>query len=551
TYRSAIASEDYAHVSVSDIQPYAGDFNKPSMFIASPIQDLDVDDAYEILGVMILRVDLEAINNIMSSDASWEKVGMGKSGDAYLIGADRTLRSNHRMLLEDKAAYLENLRTAGIDEETMALIERHSTSAGLMQFESPVIDKIMTGESGSSVITDPFGNEVLSAYAPITFKTLNWGILSNIGTSEAFAAKEELASDINMTGMLLSAIMVAIAVLVGTFFATSLTRPIIKMSRTMSHIEETSDLTQQINVDSNDELGTMATAMNNMLEKFRKSMEQVAASTTMLATSTEEMSSITQQTAANVNQQFTEIDQVATAINEMTTTVQEVANNATNAAAAAVKSSEQASMGRSVVETTMASINDTSSELEQVAEVIEKLNKDSENIGTVMDVIKGIAEQTNLLALNAAIEAARAGEQGRGFAVVADEVRTLASRTQESTGEIENVVEQLQIAATNAVAAVHASRDKSQESVQQAAKAGDALSTITASISEINDMNTMIASAAEEQSTVTEEINQNIASIRTSAEQTTQGADANRASSDELSKLSAELQQLVAQFKTA
>jgi methyl-accepting chemotaxis protein len=487
----------------------------------------------------------------MSSDASWEKIGMGKTGDAFLVGADQTLRSNYRQLIEDKATYLSKLASTGTDSSTQTLIDKQATAAGFMHYKNPVVEKALAGESGISITRDPFGNEVLTAYAPINYRTLKWGIISDIGTSEAFAAKDELISNIRMTGIILSAIMVAIAVIVGTFFATTITRPIIRMSKTMTSIEQTSDLTQRIEVDSKDELGTMATAMNNMLEKFRASMEKVAASTTMLATSTEEMSSITQQTSENVKQQFTEIDQVATAINEMTATVQEVANNATNAASAAVKSSEQASTGKSIVETTMSSINDTSNELEQVAQVIEKLNKDSENIGTVMDVIKGIAEQTNLLALNAAIEAARAGEQGRGFAVVADEVRTLASRTQQSTGEIENVVEQLQIAATNAVAAVTASREKSQESVQQAARAGDALSMINTSISEINDMNTMIASAAEEQSLVTEEINRNIASIRTSAEQTTQGAETNRASSDELSKLSTELQELVAQFKTA
>ena len=235
----------------------------------------------------------------------------------------------------------------------------------------------------------------------------------------------------------------------------------------------------------------------------------------------------------------------------MTATVQEVARNATSAAHAALQANEHSSHGKRIVEATMESIADLSSELQNVTDVINTVSKNSEAIGAVIDVIKGVAEQTNLLALNAAIEAARAGEQGRGFAVVADEVRTLASRTQKSTGEIENMIELLQKAAQQAVTAVNTSRDKSQQSVEHAASAGDSLTTITQSVTEINDMNTLIASAAEEQSSVTEDINKNIVGIRVAAEQTTLGAEQTTVSSEELSKLAAELQDLVVQFKTA
>ncbi len=195
-------------------------------------------------------------------------------------------------------------------------------------------------------------------------------------------------------------------------------------------------------------------------------------------------------------------------------------------------------------------IDAVAGEMQQAVEVIERLARESEDIGAVMDVIRNIAEQTNLLALNAAIEAARAGDQGRGFAVVADEVRTLASRTQQSTVEIEQMIEKLQAGARDAVAVIGQGREKTEEAVAQAAEAGKALETITRSVNTISEMNTMIASAADEQRSVTEEINRNVVTITQVAEQTTEHAAQTSSAAGELSQLAARLQELVARFRT-
>ena len=550
SFQTAIKSDDYAFVAISDIEPDPANFNQPAMFIASPIQNLEEEDAYEILGVLVLKIPLADINAIMTSNAKWEDVGMGKSGDAYLVGADKTLRSNYRTLIQDKAKFIQKIGQH-LEPALVQTMAMQNTAIDRLHLDNPVIDMVLAGKSGVAMSHGLTGEATLTAYTPLTFKNLRWGVISEIDADEAFAANKALAKKIGLTGLILTLIMIVVAVVVGILFATRITKPIIRMSRTMRDIEQTSDLTQRIEVSSSDEIGSMATAMNHMLEKFRNSMDRVAASTAMLATASEEMSAVTLTTNQSVNRQFHEIDQVATAINEMTATVQEVASHATKAARAAQDANTQSSSGKQVVEATIESISDLSRDLESVSEVIDKLSKHSEGIGVVLDVIKGVAEQTNLLALNAAIEAARAGDQGRGFAVVADEVRTLASRTQQSTIEIENMIAQLQTGAHAAVSAVKSSRERSQQSVQNASTAGDALLTITHAVLEINDMNTMIASAAEEQSAVTEEINKNIESIREAAEQTTQGAGQTTSSSEELSKLAVELQQLVSQFKTA
>ncbi|VAX00097.1 hypothetical protein MNBD_GAMMA21-2498, partial [hydrothermal vent metagenome] len=340
------------------------------MFFASPIQDLDEEDAFEILGVMVLKVKLKAINTIMNSNASWENIGMGKTGEVYLIGNDSALRSDARAMLEIKDKYLEDLAGINVKADLIKLIDLQATSSNRTKIENEVINLAISGATGTGIFDSPFGKETIAAYAPINFHELGWGIVSGIETSEAFAASEELVSEIKLSGLILTAVMISIAIVVGVLFSTMITRPIIKMSRTMREIEQTSDLTKRIEIKKKDELGTMAEAMNNMLEKFRYSLEQVAASTAMLTTSSEEMSAITQQTSANVNKQFGEIDQIATAINEMTATVQEVASNATNAAQAAATSSTQASSGKSIVESAMSAITDTSNELENVEQVI-------------------------------------------------------------------------------------------------------------------------------------------------------------------------------------
>ncbi len=309
------------------------------------------------------------------------------------------------------------------------------------------------------------------------------------------------------------------------------------------------DLTVLIDLDSRDEMSRIAHRFNAMTEKFNALIQQVISSAGQLATASEEVSSVASESANNVERQRHETDQVATAINEMTATVQEVANNASNAAGAAANADNETRGGKAVVENTSKVIAELAHEIENAAEVIKGVEQDSETIGGVLDVIKGIAEQTNLLALNAAIEAARAGEQGRGFAVVADEVRTLASRTQESASEIESMIDKLQAGSHDAVKVMEKSRERAQTGVEQANEAAQSLDAINRAVSTITEMNTQIASAAEEQSAVSEEINRNVSSISQISEQTASGSEQTTNAANELARLASDLQNLVSQFK--
>ena len=336
----------------------------------------------------------------------------------------------------------------------------------------------------------------------------------------------------------------------GLLLAMFVSRPLRHTVTAMEDIAQgEGDLTRRLPVRGSDEIAMLSAAFNRFVEKVQKLVLQVTGSISQLASAAEEMSMITGETRNGVQRQRNETEQVATAMNEMTATVQEVARHAESAAGAARQADEEANAGRQVVQGTVEAIHHLAGEVEKAADVIAHLEQDSEQIGSVLEVIRGIAEQTNLLALNAAIEAARAGEQGRGFAVVADEVRSLASRTQESTEEIQQMIEKLQAGARDAVKVMEHGRSRAQESVEQAGQAGQALEGITGAVDQITTMNSQIAEAARQQGEVAEEINQNIINISQVADETATGTDQLANASADLARLSAELQSLVASFK--
>jgi len=422
--------------------------------------------------------------------------------------------------------------------------------------EQVLVQRLPAGQSHYQI--DQAGGHV-ALFLPFSFEGTDarWVLMLQLPIAEVMKDLDQLMAALgaesrsSLTTMLIIGVLIAVAGLLAIWLISRrIPRPLRDMVVMLDNIGQgEGDLTQRLHIDSRNELGQIATGFNTFLTRLQGMISEVVGSVQKVSDASEHTADIAIRTDKGVQTQLAEIELVATAVHEMTATAQDVARNATQAAEAASHADRAANQGRHIVQDTGATITELAGEIGRAVDVVQTLARDSENIDAILVTIRSIAEQTNLLALNAAIEAARAGEQGRGFAVVADEVRNLAQKTQQATGEIQQMIQQLQNGTRDVVQVMEQSQSRTQRSVEQADAAAEALQAITQAVSLINDMNNQIASAAEEQSAVAEDINRNVTKIGQVAQDVAGGAEEASQASAGLTRLAEQQRRLINQFK--
>ncbi|WPX90665.1 Methyl-accepting chemotaxis protein McpQ [Pseudomonas asiatica] len=432
-----------------------------------------------------------------------------------------------------------------------ALAELRALPAKVPAEHAASLDDATTALAGYRDAVTQFGSAQVANEQALQSMVEHGTVL--LETSQAMTTSQTAVRDAGAAqAKTVLAVATVLALALGLLAAWAITRQIIVPLRQTLHAAErvaSGDLTLSLQVQRRDELGQLQASMQRMTQGLRELISGIGDGVTQIASAAEELSAVTEQTSAGVNNQKVETDQVATAMNQMTATVHEVARNAEQASEAALMADQQAREGDRVVGEAVAQIERLAGEVVNSSEAMNQLKAESDKIGSVLDVIKSVAQQTNLLALNAAIEAARAGEAGRGFAVVADEVRSLAQRTQQSTEEIEELIAGLQSGTQRVASVMDSSRQLTDSSVELTRRAGSSLETITRTVSSIQAMNQQIATAAEEQTAVAEEINRSVMNVRDISDQTSAASEETASSSVELARLGTHLQGLVGRFR--
>lgn len=506
--------------------------------------------------------NLDVLQAGLADDGAYTlKESEGKDGGQFIEQANQVSQVSRLMLqaMNEARVRLDQSRK-GDDSAAQGKIEQ----ADQAQVQAEQLKTTVKDEGYQTVLNEVAGHitsfsEKLTEYTgllaqeKIVYEQLHQRAAQVVErVDQAYVAEDQsMQAELKKNSMLIIGSS-ALALLVGLIAAWVITRLIVAPLRSVIRVAQqiaAGDLSATVEVTRRDEIGQLMQAMQQMGAGLSTIVSGLQAGIEQLASSAQSLSAVTEQTNLEVSSQKEETEQVATAMNQMTATVHDVARNAEEAAQAAQTADGKVESGQQVVRQSMARIEQLADSATSASSSIESLSAEIQNIGTVLSVIKSVAEQTNLLALNAAIEAARAGEQGRGFAVVADEVRALAKRTQQSTEEIERLVSALRSAAQSSVQQIQNSGELVKLAVSDALQTESALGSIAAAVSLIQQMNQQIAAAAEEQSSVAEEINRSVTSIRASADQSSLAMRGNAASSIELAQLGVELKGMVGHFR--
>lgn len=524
-----------------------------------------------LLAILLVTMGFLGMRGITQvADSSTKLTNRFLPGISLLLNADRDLYQAfvaERSLLDEAVgervaaltdAHTENVQQAYDRVHKFAAMQPGSEAMQLVsQFDAGFERWKATSQQVLKLAaSDPHAASVLSfTTSEEQFEAMRTAI-DKLGEMDDQAANAEgvaaikLGETLSWQQGLIVAIGLVVCLVLVVGFPILVTGPLHSLLNRIEQIADgDGDLRVRLEVLSNDELGKLSHAFNRFLDKLQPLIKEVGRVTGEVESSAQSLAGMAAANDRLISSEHAAVDQVSTAATEMSSAVHEVARNAQNAADAARSAEAQSREGAQVVGATINSIRQLAQEVESASATIQTLEQEAANIGAVLAVIRGIAEQTNLLALNAAIEAARAGEQGRGFAVVADEVRALAARTQDSTKDIQVMIERLQIGVQNAVKATHSGSSKARQSVEQAAGVDQALTDTSDSVQRINDMTAQIATACEEQSSVTEEIARNISDIRDLSNEAAQTSEQSAQASQRLSELSQGLTKLVGRFR--
>ncbi|MEM8739593.1 MAG: methyl-accepting chemotaxis protein [Planctomycetota bacterium] len=506
--RKALASDTPGEVFVEDFAFYEPSYGNAAAFFSAPV----FKDGVKV-GCAVFQAPVDNVNHIMNATA-----GLGETGQTFLVGHDLKMRSQDRFT----------------DDATILSASR----------DNPATAALAAGETGLRQVRDG-GKTSIKAFAPLAIHGLDWGVIAEIDLAEVTAPAHALRAHLLLIGLGIAAVVCC----VGFFFSIQLVRPIPPILARAREIAEGDLAGEALPIKTHDEMGKLTASMNEMSVSLRSLIQEVSNTSQEVAAASTQIACSSDEIARGMNEQTSQVHQVSSAVEEMSASIVEVARKSTDAANSAERSGNTATEGGKVVHQTIEGMNAISDAVSASARSVEELGKRGDQIGEIIAVINDIADQTNLLALNAAIEAARAGEHGRGFAVVADEVRKLADRTTQATEEIGASIQAIQTETGEAVGRMDAGTQQVTTGVEKARAAGESLKQIVASAQDVSGMIQSIAAAAEEQSAASEEVARSIETISAVSQQTAEGGQQAASAAGMLSQKAETLQMLCSRFK--
>ncbi|MCL9781957.1 methyl-accepting chemotaxis protein [Vibrio sp. S4M6] len=540
-YKNALTLSK-GQISLTDFASYLPSYNAPASFMSTPIFN-----GSTLIGVLIFQMPIDALNNIMTQDGNWKERGFGDSGEVYLVGPDNTLRNESRFWVEDSSGYLSILTEKGI--QAAKEIELKGTSISLQPVYTPGVKQALSGQNGFDMFEDYRGVPVLSAFGPVSVAGQTWAILSEIDVEEALAPTAKLSGNIIYSGSVVTIIMMLLGAALSVLVIKYLLRPLDELKQQFIELNSSeANLNRRLTMHNIVEFDTVAQNFNIFIEQIQNIIDSVKASTDMITSSTKDLHGITDSSYDAATQQSSQARNITESMTQFNLALQEVSESSASASEYTHSCRESAIENATRAKEAATHVGQLGNDVKEAADTLEQLRDEVDRINSVLSVITSIAEQTNLLALNAAIEAARAGESGRGFAVVADEVRQLASKTQNSTIEIQTNITRLEEVTISSVNSMERSNLSAQKGVTLVQNVSEDLTVLSQKIDELSTINATVASATEEQKVSCDGINDNVSNMKDSSKDLRDASEKIDCAALGLSEVSKSLQALVNKF---